>query len=510
MVNKFFAIFFIFCVAANANVAVLHTRQSNIAYTEKISSNISIFTECKRYGVNDENGLLRVAASNPEIFVILDVSTAQNYAKLVRDGQNLAPHITICDAPLNEEDALLLAKHGIVCFLSASPVWLMQGLTNNAIDVRNVGFIYGGDAKFIAQSEILQLRAEGFSVFNKFLDGDILPDKFARLAGNFFENDVSIYRFCGNDPILPFFNQEPSMVSFVGQRAAAVIVDSPELAGMFRRFGAVMLKTDDALVERISTFIVLAALFDSDFGTPRFSRPIKIYCKNAVLYDKNNPYGKNIIAFDSIFSQLDKVQDELQKVGQTADAFWELYANLLGNVIDTAAFSQKNLNFTFWGNEIVAFFERTFAITGFETVYIFIPIVIFAIMLVCGFMFFRIRKSGVRSSVSHSQGSYISGIIQEDNLAAVFQMIDGNRHTGCLSVDGGKRVFAIYFKSGRAVYADDNSGKSTIETIYAALDCPKGNFYFHLNKTSTDETFNYGADEILMGWAQRRDERSER
>jgi len=630
MANKFFAIFFVFCVAANASVAVLQARQSNIAYAERISSNISAFTECKRYGINDENGLLRVAASNPEIFVILDVSTAQNYAKLVRDGQNLAPHITICDAPFSEEDALLLAKHGIVCILSASSVWLTQGLTDNAIDVRNVGFIYGRDAKLFAESEILQLKFGGFTVFRKLISDDILPDKFARLIRDFFENDVSIYRFCGNDPILPFFSQEPSMVSFVGQRAAAVVVDSPELAGMFRQFGVVMLKNDDLLVERISTFIVLAALFESDFSKPRFNRPIKIYCKNAVLYDKTNPYGKNIIALDSIFSQLDKVQDELQKASQTADAFWEVYANLLGNVIDTAAFSQKKLNFAFWESEIIAFFERT--PVALETmVYIFIAI----ITLAGGLAFFRFKKSykkqialiipktlgkepifgdiktvslktllekdnyavkycaslknlrnifkrsfpnllvadwdGARvmfqlfcqefansgkqskttvilfnvpaekhiqikkilegtnafcfekiasveefnaalkdtpSPVSYSEESYISGIIQEDNLAAVFQMIDGNRHTGCLSIECGKQNFAVYFKNGRAVYANDNLGESTIETIYNALNCSKGNFYFHLNKNPTNETFNYGADEILMGLAQRRDEQN--
>jgi hypothetical protein len=121
---------------------------------------------------------------------------------------------------------------------------------------------------------------------------------------------------------------------------------------------------------------------------------------------------------------------------------------------------------------------------------------------------FSENLKGVSSTVSHSDGSYISGIIQEDNLAAVFQMIDGNRHTGCLSIECGKQNFEVYFKNGRAVYADDNSGESTIETIYNALDCRKGNFYFHLNKTSASETFNYGADEILMSFAQRRDERN--
>jgi uncharacterized membrane protein YidH (DUF202 family) len=112
---------------------------------------------------------------------------------------------------------------------------------------------------------------------------------------------------------------------------------------------------------------------------------------------------------------------------------------------------------------------------------------------------------GDRHFSSYSEGSYMSGIIHEDNLTAVLQMIEGNMYTGCLVVEEEKPVSVIYFKGGRVVYAVDKSGESGVKSIYNALNCRRGNFYFHLNRTAQSETMNLGTIEILMGWAEQRD-----
>ena len=106
---------------------------------------------------------------------------------------------------------------------------------------------------------------------------------------------------------------------------------------------------------------------------------------------------------------------------------------------------------------------------------------------------------------AYSEGSYMSGVIQEDNLTVILQMIEGNMYTGCLMVEDDKPISLIYFRGGRVVYAVDKSGESGVKPIYNALSCRRGAFYFHLNRTAANETLNLGMMEILMGWADQRD-----
>ncbi|MCL2845581.1 MAG: DUF4388 domain-containing protein [Chitinivibrionia bacterium] len=121
-----------------------------------------------------------------------------------------------------------------------------------------------------------------------------------------------------------------------------------------------------------------------------------------------------------------------------------------------------------------------------------------------------VHLRGDKHFSSSSEGCYMSGIIMEDNLTAILQMIEGNMLTGCLVVEEDKPISVIYFRGGRVVYSVDKSGESGVKAIYNALSCRRGGFYFHLNRAAQNETLNLGTMEILMGWADQRDRFTEK
>ena len=632
---KFLLVFLLLFAITDARIAVVQSRTSNLPFAEGMVARLNEFAECKRYGVEEKSGLLQIAATKPDIFVILSTLTAEKYVRLIREGETLPPHFTIPDTPLREEDIAILTRHGIVCIPSASPTPVIRALSGRLNTSTHIGYIYSNNSRNIAEIEMAQLRAENIPVFGRLLRTPILPDEFAYGIGRFFTNNVLLYRFCGKDPILSFFEQEPPMISFVERRASAVIVDSPEYIELFTQIPVVLFGNNNALIERIAALIAFAVLKDSETEErPRFSHPIRIYTTNATLYSKNTPNGENLIeGAHLILAQIDRMSQQLRRQEQSTEDLWKLYISTLGAIIDTSTITSKNSMIILKRNVIIDKFDQIIGTREFGYAALAIIVLLLFILFCLTFVkaykkklykrrvallmpgsvskiqlvsddgksvplsillenegyqtkltsslkgFQRImRKSfpnivvadweasrvmlqlfyqeftnshkysqvgvilinipvnkqtqvkklfggasvycyddfptlddvqahlrGDKHFSSYSEGSYMSGIIQEDNLTAVLQMLEGNMYTGCLVVEDDKPVSVIYFKGGRVVYAVDKSGESGVKSIYNALNCRRGNFYFHLNRTAQTETLNLGTIEILMGWADQRD-----
>lgn len=640
MTKKILILFLLLFAFVNAKVIVVQSRNSKLPFAEGMVVRLNGLTETKRYGVEDKNGLFQIAATNPDLLVIISTVTAENYVKLIREGEILPPHITIPDTPLREEDAAILTKHGIICIPTVSPTPIIRRLAEklNLNSQQGIGYIYSDSSKYNARNEMSLLKSENIPVFSRLLRTPIISDEFAYGIGRFYTNNVLFYRLCGQDPILSFLENEPSMVSFVERRAAAVIVDSREYMELFLQTPVVLFTNNDALMERVSTIIVMATLRDIEAGNkPRFLHPIRIYSTSATLFNGQNSKGENLVEGTDLFlAQIDKITQQIKNRSQSANELWNLYSSTLAAIIDTSVLADKNALVVSSRTEMIDKFDRAIGTREFGYAALVIIVLILFIMIcvtlfrvyrrklykrrvaliVPGAMnktsfvsadgksvplsvllenegyqakfasslksFHRIMRKNFPSIIiadcsnwaaardtlrvfyqvftnshkytqvgiilvnipvnkqtqikkilegamvycyeylptlddikvhlrgdkhfsSYSEGSYMSGIIQEDNLTTVLQMIEGNTHTGCLVVEEDNPVSVIYFKSGRVVFAVDRSGESGVKAIYNALNCRRGNFYFHLNRTAQAETLNLGTMEILMGWAEQKD-----
>ena len=635
MANKILLLFLALITAASAKIAVVHSRVSDLPYADKMAIRLNNYVECKRYGIEGKDGLLKVIAENSdiELLVMLSTVTAEDYAKIVREGKNrIPPHVTIIDEPVMGEDLSFLLKNGIVCMPIVEPALAVRGLSNKFnSNILSVGYIYGDNFKSAAANEMALLKSAEIPVFDRRLRTPILSDEFAYGIGKFYTSNVYVYRFLGKEPLFSFLKQEASMVTFVEKRATALIIDNPDYKGMFFNTPVLLLRRNDALLERAASIIILSMLKEVD-KKPRFTHPVIIRATSATLFGPNisNRRGENIISGeDALIAQTDRVFQQIKQQNKSADDLWNLCLSSLGTVIDTSVSSDRSPNVIHSKNKAWEFVNQwmgtpifgyiacgviflmflfkiieahqkkrykrriallmpgsvnkisltgsdgnvvslkillesegyhtklTSSLKGFKKIMRKnFPNVVVAdwdaarVMLQLFYQEFtntykfsqvgiiliniplkkqtQIKKLFGGASVycyddvptlddvqahlrgdkhfsSYSEGSYMSGVIHEDNLTAVLQMIEGNMYTGCLVVEEDKPISVIYFKSGRVVYAVDKSGESGVKSIYNALNCRRGNFYFHLNRSAQNETLNLGTIEILMGWAEQRD-----
>jgi hypothetical protein len=630
MIKKILPAFLLLFTMANAKIAVVHSRASNLAYAEKMVVRLSSFTECRRFSVDGREGLLQII-DNPEIemLVILSTVTAEDYAKIIReDRRQILPHVTILDEVIREDYVSTLVRHGVVCVPVTDPALAVRGLANRyGISINCIGYIYNDGFRNVATTEMAQLRTTDISSSGRILRVPILPDEFAYGIGRFYTNNISVYRFLGRDPIFSFLQQEPSMLTFVERRATPLIVDTRDYVNLFEHTPVVLLEKNESLLERIATIIVLTTFRDKK---TRFTRPIIIRTTSVTLFNDESPRGENLIVGEELlFRQTDEILRQIKRQDITTDELWRMALSSLGSIVDTTASPDKQLSIISSRAEMIENINRMIGTHIFG--YVALVVIIFMIVLkmfesyqkkrykrriallmpgsinkisllstdgsniplkillenegyqtkltssLKGFrkvmrknfpnivvadwdaarvmlqLFYQeftnshkfsqvgiilvniplnkqtqIKKLFGGASVycydevptlddvqahlrgdkhfsSYSEGSYMSGIIQEDNLTAILQMIEGNMYTGCLVVEENKPISVVYFRSGRVVFAVDKSGESGVKSIYNALNCRRGNFYFHLNRTAQNETLNLGTMEILMGWAEQRD-----
>ena len=631
MKTKILIILLLLFAISNAGIAVVHQQNTILPpFTEGMVARINNFSESRRFAVSDKDGLLQIAQnSGVKMIVILSTAVAEDYVRLIREGETLAPQITIPDIPLREEDALILAENGIVCIPTISPVPLVRGLSGRFnINPLNVGYLYGADGKNVALSEISQLKSQKISVLRRHLKTPVSPDEFANAVERFHTRNVSVYRFCGQNSILSFFEQEPSKIPFLERRATAIIVDNPKFLNLFSMPVAIITR-NNAILERIIPIIVFAALRDQEAGIKsRFEHPIRIHATSVMLYSNGGRgRGEKLIeSGDLLVPEIDKINQQLRHSlkSKSGDDLWETYISTLGTILDTSAFTGKNamlipksiiddidyaalilviaiivilavcimliktyqrksykrrialimpgavnkivltdndgksiplkgiienegfqmkltsslggarrvvrknypnIVFADWtaSGEILRNLFRAFTASHkysqMGIVVINIPVGKQAEMKkrFAGASIYCYEKlptlddvlshlRGEKGFSAYSEGSYISGIIRDDNLSVVLQMIEGNAYTGRLIVEESKPVSLIYFRDGRIVHAVNKSGgQSGVNAIYAALNCHRGNYYFHLNKPAPSETLNLGAIEVLMGWADQKD-----
>ena len=643
--KKFLLILLLLFAISNARVAIVYQRASIPPFADGMTARINVFAESRRFAVSDKDEFLKIAG-NPEteIIVILSTAVAEDYARLIREGETLPPHITIPDTPLREDDAVILAGNGIVCIPTTSPVPLVRGLSGIFnINPLSVGYIYSADGKNTALSEISRLKSQKIPVSRRLLKTPIRPDEFTYGIERFHTNNVSIYRFCGQKAILSFLEQEPSMVSFVEQRATAIIVDNPKFLDFFS-IPVAIISRNDAIMERIVPIIVFAALRDHEAGiNSRFGYPIRIKSTSVTLYSNGGKgRGESLVeSGDLLIAEIDKISQQLKLSNQSGSDLWKMYVSSLGTILDTNAFTDRNAMLIKKRMEFEILCGLNRIIRADEFGYAALALIVIMLLFIICMMLIKtyqqkrykrrialimpgavnktllvgdngkglslkgvlenegyqikltsslegsrrtLEKSfpnivfadwsaackmlrvlyqifsdshkysqlgiviiniplnkqtemkklfvganvycyeelptlddvlshlrGERHFSEYSEGSYMSGIIRDDNLSVVLQMLEGNTYTGRLIVEENKPVSIIYFKDGRIVHAVDKlSGKNGVKAIYAALNCRRGNYYFHLNKPTPNETLNLGTIEVLMGWADQKDRISQK
>ncbi|MCL1945687.1 MAG: DUF4388 domain-containing protein [Chitinivibrionia bacterium] len=364
MANKILLLFLVFITAVNARIAVVHSRVSDLPYAEKMVVRLNNYAECKRYAIEGRDGLLKVLMENPgiELLVMLSTVTAEDYAKIVRDGKiRIPPHFTIPDEPIREEELSILLKNGVVSMPVVDPALAIRGLSNRfGSNILSVGYIYGDNFKTAAANESAQLRAADIPVFDRRLRSpQILSDEFAYGIGKFYTSNVYVYRFLGKDPLFTFLLNEPSMVMFVEKRATALIVDTPDYKNIFVNTPVLHLRRNDALLERTASLIILSMLEEVN-KKPRFTRPIIIRATSATLLTPEKPYEENIIVgSDMLIVQTERI---FQQIGQKDESnganLWDLCLSSLNSVIDTAISSDKSPNIIHSQNKMWEFISQ--------------------------------------------------------------------------------------------------------------------------------------------------------
>ncbi len=102
--------------------------------------------------------------------------------------------------------------------------------------------------------------------------------------------------------------------------------------------------------------------------------------------------------------------------------------------------------------------------------------------------------------------SYISGILAEDSLPPIFQMLETNKVNGALLIEDPKPFAAIFYRDGSIVYAEDRLGKIGENSLFNSLSKQNGTFRFERGQRSPVENISVRSMDLLMRWATKADE----
>lgn len=97
--------------------------------------------------------------------------------------------------------------------------------------------------------------------------------------------------------------------------------------------------------------------------------------------------------------------------------------------------------------------------------------------------------------------SYISGIITEDSLPPILQMLETNEVNGALLIEDPKPFAAIFYRKGVIVYAEDRLGTVGEKALYDVLSKRTGSFRFESDQKSPIENLSIRSMDLLMNWA---------
>lgn len=97
--------------------------------------------------------------------------------------------------------------------------------------------------------------------------------------------------------------------------------------------------------------------------------------------------------------------------------------------------------------------------------------------------------------------SYISGVITEDSLPPILQMLETNEVNGALLIEDPKPFAAIFYRNGVIVYAEDRLGTVGEKALYDVLSKRSGSFRFESDQKSPIENLSIRSMDLLMNWA---------
>ena len=514
MAKKILLLLLFIIAVSSARVAVVQPRAANLPFAEKMVVRLNEFTEAKRYGIDNKDGLSQIIASeNTQILVMLSTSIAVNYARLIREGKTLPPHITILDAPIREEDVITLKRNGVVVIAQTSPVF------------------FEGDEAFIERMGALIVLATMQDVNSgnnpRFsypirirLPSAALQQKNAPDSRQLAQTNALI--LAQIDRISPQIKRQIQSGEDLWRlyvSSLGAIIDTTPLTGK----NPMIISNLSETIDKINKFVATR-----EFG---YTALIIIIIMSFVLsckilvksYHRKLYKRRNALLMPASLNNTPLVGDDGKRVPLKILLENEGYRTILASAKNFEQTLQNNFPDALIADweavpEMIEIFHQEFIGSQnskkINIVLINIPITkqtltkkmfgganVFCYESVPTLNDMQAHLRGTKQFSSYSEGSYMSGIIDEDNLTAILQMIEGNMYTGCLIVEEDTPVSSIYFKGGRVVYA----GESGMKAIYAALNCRRGNFYFHLNKTADTENLNLGTIEILMGWAEQRD-----
>jgi hypothetical protein len=119
------------------------------------------------------------------------------------------------------------------------------------------------------------------------------------------------------------------------------------------------------------------------------------------------------------------------------------------------------------------------------------------------------HNRGHRSTVQirrETAPAALAGELAENSLADVFQMVEMGGKTGCLLINFQAQPFGMVgFENGMITFAATKSCQQR-PAVYQLLDMHQGDFRFVANKPPTSRNCMIATIEILMTWAQQKDE----
>ena len=517
MLKKFLVLFLLLFAVINAKVVILQSQDSNLPFAQDLALRLNELTEIKYFFAENESEFLQILNGNPDakLLLILSARTAETYAQLSRGGQVLPPHLTILDAPIREEYAAILKRKGFLVIARTS---------QEIVEV---------DDAFIERIGALAVLAA-------------LQDA---KSGNIprFSNIVRIHlpsatpNFAGNERLIRANNLVLEQIDRIFAQLERKNLNNTDLWQMYvSTLGAIIdtavsIENNAMIISRRSEIIEEINRF---VGTPKFgftaltiivlSLFIFLYSQIINSYKRGLYKRRTALVIPARASKIPLVSDDAKGVPLNIfldrDGFDMIRASTLKNFQNLIAVNYPDVLIADWERaaDLIEFFKEEFANSQnsgqISIVLINIPVnkqtqakkifggaSVYCYETLPTLDDIQANLRGNKHISSYFEGSYFSGIIQEDNLSVILQMIEANLYTGCLIVEEDAPLSVIYFKNGRVVCAIDKSGESGIKSIYGALNCRHGNFYFHLNRTAQNENLNLGSIEILMGWAEHRD-----
>lgn len=120
-----------------------------------------------------------------------------------------------------------------------------------------------------------------------------------------------------------------------------------------------------------------------------------------------------------------------------------------------------------------------------------------------------LQNRGHRSTVQirrETAPAALAGELAENSLADVFQMVEMGGKTGCLLINHQNQPFGMVgFENGMITFAATKSCQQR-PAVYQLLDMHQGDFRFVANKAPKSRNCMIATIEILMTWAQQKDE----